>query len=215
MTNIVEVESKIITLRGQQVILDSDVAELYGVETRDINKSVKNNPEKFPEGYIFELDYDEKNELVEKFHRFERQKHSTSNPKAFTEKGLYMLATILKSPKAVETTIAIVEAYAKLKELSRVIVEIPQQEDDKTMQQTLLRRGGQLVEEIMGDILPKQSSETSLELNLAMFKLKHSVRRENETPSEDRIAQLEEKLRQMQEKLNRLEGKEMNQEPPL
>ena len=206
MTNIVEVESKIITLRGQQVILDSDVAELYGVETRDINKSVKNNPEKFPEGYIFELDYDEKNELVEKFHRFERQKHSTSNPKAFTEKGLYMLATILKSPKAVETTIAIVEAYAKLKELSRVIVEIPQQEDDKTMQQTLLRRGGQLVEEIMGDILPKQSSETSLELNLAMFKLKHSVRRENETPSEDRIAQLEEKLRQMQEELVRLKG---------
>ena len=108
------------TLRNQQVILDCDVAELYGVETRDINKSVKNNPEKFPEGYIFELDENEKNELVEIFHRFERQKHSTTTPKAFTEKGLYMLATILKSPKAVQTTIAIVEAYAKLKELPRV-----------------------------------------------------------------------------------------------
>ena len=202
MTNIVEVESKIITLRGQQVILDSDVAELYGVETKRINEAVSNNSEKFPEGYVFELLENEKTKLVEIFDRFNRQKHSTAMPKAFTEKGLYMLATILKSPKAVETTIAIVEAYAKLKELSRVIVEIPQQEDDKTLQQTLLRRGGQLVEEIMGDILPKQSSETSFELNLAMFKLKHSVRRENN----DEIEELKEKLQQMQEELFRLRG---------
>lgn len=97
---------KMITLRNQQVILDSDVAELYDVETRDINKAVKNNPSKFPNGYIIELDATEKHELVENFHRFERQKHSTVNPKAFTEKGLYMLATILKGPKAEETTIA-------------------------------------------------------------------------------------------------------------
>ena len=89
-----QVEEKIITLRNQQVILDCDVAELYGVETRDINKSVKNNPEKFPDGYIFDLDEKEKKELVENFHRFVKQKHSTVTPKAFTEKGLYMLATI-------------------------------------------------------------------------------------------------------------------------
>jgi hypothetical protein len=81
---------KMITLRNQQVILDSDVAELYDVETRDINKAVKNNPSKFPNGYIIELDATEKHELVEIFHRFERQKHSTVNPKAFTEKGLCM-----------------------------------------------------------------------------------------------------------------------------
>ena len=120
-----EVEKKIITLRNQQVILDADVAELYGVETKQINKAVKNNPEKFPEGYIFELLETERNELVKNFHRFEKQKHSSVFPKAFTEKGLYMLATILKSPQAVITTLAIVEAYAKLKELSRVIVEGP------------------------------------------------------------------------------------------
>ena len=94
------VEEKIITLRNQQVILDCDVAELYGVETKRINEAVSNNPEKFPDGYIFELDNQERNELVENFDRFERQKHSTSMPKAFTEKGLYMLATILKSTKA-------------------------------------------------------------------------------------------------------------------
>ena len=110
------VEEKIITLRNQQVILDCDVAELYGVETKRINEAVGNNPEKFPEGYIFELLETERNELVKNFHRFEKQKHSSVFPKAFTEKGLYMLATILKSPQAVITTLAIVEAYAKLKD---------------------------------------------------------------------------------------------------
>ena len=139
------------------------------------------------------MDENEKNELVENFHRFDRQKHSTTMPKAFTEKGLYMLATILKSPKAVQTTIAIVEAYAKLKELSRVIVEIPQQEDDTVVQKKLLHRGGQLVEDLITDVLPKKSTETSFELDLAMFKFRHSIRREND-----------EKMKQMEAELARL-----------
>ena len=198
MTNIMEVEDKMITLRNQQVILDSDVAELYDVETRDINKAVKNNPRKFPEGYIIELDASEKHKLVENFHRFNRQKHSTTTPKAFTERGLYMLATILKGPKAEETTIAIVEAYAKLRELSWVITEIPQYEDDKAVQQSLMQRGGQLAAELMADNLPIQSSETSVELNLAMFKLKHTVKREND----DEIAQLKQELAELKRMVN-------------
>ena len=113
MTNIIEVENKMITLRNQQVILDSDVAELYGVETKRVNEAVSNNPEKFPEGYVLVLNGTEKNEVVEIFDHLKKLKFSPQLPKAFTEKGLYMLATILKSPKAVETTIAIVEAYAK------------------------------------------------------------------------------------------------------
>jgi hypothetical protein len=92
-----EVENKIIALRDQKVILDSDVAILYGVETRDINKAVKNNPDKFPDGYTFELTKDEKTEVVENFHNLAKLKFSPQLPKAFTEKGLYMLATILKS----------------------------------------------------------------------------------------------------------------------
>ena len=102
------------------MILDSDVAELYGVETKRINEAVSNNPEKFPEGYILRLDNREFMNLRSKFSTTKSQM-TRQPPKAFTEKGLYMLATILKSPKAVETTIAIVEAYAKLKELSRVM----------------------------------------------------------------------------------------------
>ena len=67
MTNIMDVEDKMITLRNQQVILDSDVAELYGVQTKRVNEAVSNNPEKFPEGYVLMLDNQEKAEVVENF----------------------------------------------------------------------------------------------------------------------------------------------------
>ena len=93
------VEDNILTIRGVQVILDSDVAELYGVETRDINKAVKNNTDKFPDGYIIELDTNELEDLRCKFSTAKFSKTRVS-PKAFTEKGLYMIATILKSPQA-------------------------------------------------------------------------------------------------------------------
>ena len=102
MGDIVKFESvkdKIVQLRGQDVILDFAVAELYGVETREINQAVKNNPTKFPEGYILETDKEEANALRLKFLIIEdssgRGKFSKYNYKAFTENGLYMLATIL------------------------------------------------------------------------------------------------------------------------
>ena len=173
------------------------MAELYGVETREINQAVKNNPEKFPEGYIIELNKKEKEEVIKIFDNLGNILYSPAPPKAFTEKGLYMLATILKSPKAVQTTIAIVEAYAKLKELSRVIVEIPQQEDDTIVQKKLLHRGGQLVEDLITDLLPKKSTETSFELNLAMFKLRHSVRREDD----EKVKHLEEEVERLRKLL--------------
>ncbi len=88
-----DVMARIIKIRGQEVLLDRDVAELYGVETRDINKAVRNNPDKFPDGYIFTLQRSEKQELVENFHRFKTIQFSTVEPHAFTERGLYMLAT--------------------------------------------------------------------------------------------------------------------------
>jgi hypothetical protein len=97
---------------------------LYGVETKEINQAVKNNPDKFPDEYILELEEYEKTELVKIFDQFNKLKHSTAYPKAFTEKGLYMLATILKSTKATQTTIAIVETFAKIRELSRNVGEL-------------------------------------------------------------------------------------------
>ena len=118
--DIEKTESKIIIIRDTQVILDRDVAELYGVETRDINKAVKNNPKKFPPGYIIELNSSEKQELVENFHRFNTLKHSTVAPHAFTEQGLYMLATILKGDLAISTTIAIIDTFTQLRKLAEI-----------------------------------------------------------------------------------------------
>lgn len=82
-----KIENKIIELRTTQVILDSDVAELYGVQTKDINRAVSNNPDKFPDGYLFELNSEEKQEVVKKFNHLEKLKFSPYLPKAFTERA--------------------------------------------------------------------------------------------------------------------------------
>ena len=84
------IEEKIITLRNEKVIIDSDVAELYGVETKRINEAVKNNPEKFPHGYILEIDKTEIEDLRSKFSTTKWSSKSRVLPKAFTEKGLYV-----------------------------------------------------------------------------------------------------------------------------
>ena len=147
MSNILkfsEVMENIIALRGQKVILDSDVAALYEVETREINQAVKNNPSKFPEGYIIsvtEEDYDslKSKNLILKEHG--RGKHAKYLPKAFTKKGCYMLATILKGEKATETTIAIIEAFDKLSELQETVAELSAAPDE-FQQKTLMQKGG-------------------------------------------------------------------------
>lgn len=176
-----------------QVILDCDVAELYGVQTREINQAVKNNPEKFPNGYILFIERQEFISLRSNFLTANWSK-IRALPKAFTEKGLYMLATILKSQQAVKTTIAIVEAYARLRELTRVVVEIPNIEEKDPKQKLFIQRSGQLVSEILDSTLPKQSQETSFELNLAMIKFKHSVKREQD----DEVAALKKRIEELE-----------------
>lgn len=118
------IENKIITIREQKVILDSDVAELYGVETKRINEAVKNNPDKYPDGYILYLSMDEAIASRSKISTLKRGENLKYAPKAFSERGLYMLATILKSPKVTETTIAIIETFTKVRELSRTISQL-------------------------------------------------------------------------------------------
>ena len=98
------VKDKIISLRGQDVILDFAVAEIYGVETREINQAVRNNPNKFPQGYLIEIGNKEYADLRSNFLIANNPKSRTI-PKAFTEKGLYMLATILKGERAVQGTV--------------------------------------------------------------------------------------------------------------
>ncbi len=166
----------IVELRGESVLLDSDVAQIYGVETRDINKAVTNNPDKFPAGYVVELSKPEKSELVENFHRFNKLKHSTVNPKAFPEKGLYMPATILKSPQAVQATLAIIETFSKIRQLSRSIQELSIVKD-KADQKALMQRSGELIAGIFDDDLQTSGTETSIELNFAVLKFKHTIKK--------------------------------------
>lgn len=134
MTSIIrleDVKNRIIEIRKQKVLLDFDVASLYDVETREINQAVKNNPEKFPKGYLFTLTKEEKNEVVKNFDNLERVKFSPKPPNAFTERGLYMLATILKGDRATQTTIAIIDTFTNVKNLTRNFKEISLIKDEK------------------------------------------------------------------------------------
>jgi hypothetical protein len=178
------IEKQIINLRNIPVILDYDVAKIYGVETRDINKAVKNNPDKFPDNYIFVIS---KEEL-----EFLRGNISTANlqgniptanlsktrvlPKAFTEKGLYMLATILKSPQATQTTIQIIETFSKIKELGKNVKSL-QTETDKQKQKSLTQRSGEIIADILDSGADDNESETTIELNLAVLKFKHTIKK--------------------------------------
>jgi prophage antirepressor-like protein len=170
------IEERVITLRGEKVLLDSDVAELYGVETKRINEAVANNPDRFPEEYIFELQNTEKQELVKNFDRFSRLKHSSVSPKAFTEKGLYMLATILKSPQAVQTSIAIVETFAKIRELSRTMAELAETSEE-VKKKSLMRKSGEIIADMLDEEMKTTDTETSIEFNLALLKVKHTVKK--------------------------------------
>jgi len=173
-----EVAEKILEIRNQKVIVDRDVAALYGVETKEVNQAVTRNPDKFPDGYVISLNKVEKAELVTNCDHLNSLKFSSALPSAFTEKGLYMLATILKSPTATETTIAIVEAFAKLRELSMVINQLPDIQD-KTQQKALMEKSGVLLGEIIDETaLEVSGTETSVEINLAVMKIKHTVKRE-------------------------------------
>lgn len=170
-----EIEDKIITLRGQKVLLDRDVAILYGVETKRVNEALRNNLDKFPKDYCFTLQVSEKQYLVENFDRFSVLKHSTVEPNAFTEKGLYMLATILKSSRATNATFTIIETFAKLRELSRTLNNLPDASEEQ--QKSLLEKSGDLFTDLLDNNLQATDSETTIELNLAVLKVKHTVKR--------------------------------------
>ena len=174
--SIENLQASILEIKGNKVLLDSDVAKIYGVETKRVNESVKNNLDKFPQDYLFELDQDEKNELVENFDRFRRLKHSTTNPKALTERGLYMLATILKSKQATQATFTIIEAFAKIRELSSAIRTLSVTPDE-AQQKPLMQRSGKIVAELFDDELQTKDTETSIELNFAVLKFKSIIKR--------------------------------------
>ena len=167
----------IIEIRGQSVLLDSDVANIYGVETKRINEAVKNNPDKFPQDYMFGISKGEFADLRSKISTTKFAKTRVA-PNAFTEKGLYMLATILRSKQAIEATFTIIETFTKIRELSRSVKELSTIQD-KTQQKALMQRGGELIAEIFDEDLQTNDTETSIELNFAVLKFKHTIKKKN------------------------------------
>ena len=109
------IKNKIHSIRGKQVIIDRDLATLYGVSTKRLNEQVKRNIKRFPDDFRFQLSDTEKNELVAKCDRFKSLKHSTSNPYAFTEQGVAMLSAVLKSKIAVEISVKIMNAFVEMR----------------------------------------------------------------------------------------------------
>ena len=111
------VVNRILLLRGRRVMLDTDLAELYGVETRALNQAVKRNAERFPLDFMFQLNATEKAEVVTNCDHLAKLKFSPSLPYAFTEHGALMLGNVLKSSRAVEVSLLVVRAFVQIREM--------------------------------------------------------------------------------------------------
>jgi len=111
------IEQKILMIREQKVMLDTDLASLYGVSTKVLNQAVKRNINRFPEDFIFKLTDIEKEEVVTICDHLKSLKFSPQLPHAFTEQGVAMLSSVLKSERAVQVNIAIMRAFVKLRQI--------------------------------------------------------------------------------------------------
>ena len=112
-----EIENRIFTFQGVQVMIDRDLAEIYGVETKVLNQAVKRNIERFPDLFRFQLTEYEKNELVTNCDRFDKLKHSSVLPYAFTEQGVAMLSAVLRSETAIKVSIQIMQAFVEMRKM--------------------------------------------------------------------------------------------------
>lgn len=113
----IHVESLILRIRYQNVLLDRDLAALYQVETKALNRAVARNADRFPQDFMLQLTDAERAQLIADYPRFARLKFSTALPYAFTEHGVIMAASVLNSPRAVEVSVLVVRAFVKLREL--------------------------------------------------------------------------------------------------
>lgn len=128
-------DSLILTLRQQKVILDADLAALYGVPTKRLNEQVKRNTERFPPDFMFQLSAAEKTEVVAKCDHLARLKFAKSRPYAFTEHGAIMAATVLSSPEAVTMSLYVVRAFVQMRAQIAANAEVLKRlaEIDKTL----------------------------------------------------------------------------------
>ena len=109
--------TKIFIVRGKKVMIDTDLAELYGVTTKRLNEQVKRNVKRFPEDFMFQLSKEEKQRLIESHAHLNKLKYSLSLPFAFTEHGAVMLASVLSSERAIEVNVQIVRIFIRMREM--------------------------------------------------------------------------------------------------
>lgn len=111
-------QEKIFTIRNKRIMIDKDLAELYGIETKKLNQAVKRNLSRFPDDFMFQLTDEEQKELVTNCDRLKRLKFSTSNAYAFTEHGVTMLSSVLNSKQAIEINVQVVRAFIQLRQFA-------------------------------------------------------------------------------------------------
>jgi len=111
------VEKTILLIRGQKIILDADLAKLYGVTTKRLNQQVKRNSERFPEDFMFRLTQEEKDEVVANCNHLSRLRFSPALPHAFTEHGAIMAASVLNTSRAIEASLFVVRAFVRLRQI--------------------------------------------------------------------------------------------------
>jgi len=114
---VVQIESRILEIRGQKVMIDADLADIYGVPTKALNQAVKRNLERFPRDFMFQLTKIEKEEVVTNCDHLTKLKFSPVLPNVFTEHGAIMAANVLNSPRAVEVSAYVVRAFVRLREM--------------------------------------------------------------------------------------------------
>jgi hypothetical protein len=119
-----DIEQRIFLIRGQRVMIDRDIADLYRVETKQLNRQVKRNQERFPAEFMFQLTSEEKEQLVTNWHRFGSLKHSTTRPYAFTEHGVAMLSSVLNSERAIHVNMQIIRTFIRLREVASTSKEV-------------------------------------------------------------------------------------------
>jgi hypothetical protein len=112
-----QITAKVLALRGQRVLIDADLAELYGVTTKALNQAVKRNQQRFPEDFMFQLTTVEKEEVVTICDHLDNLKFSKSLPYAFTEHGAIQAANVLNSPQAIECGVLVVRAFVRLRQM--------------------------------------------------------------------------------------------------
>ena len=124
------IEEAILLVRGQRVMLDRDLAALYGVETKNLNKAVRRNAERFPADFMFQLTAEEAESLRFQFGTLKRGQHSKYLPQVFTQEGVAMLSSVLRSPRAIQVNIAIMRVFVRLREASAMHKELAQKLTD-------------------------------------------------------------------------------------